>query len=101
MNTEIQGEAWCGAGHLSHETAPCRAKLMIILGGPCLCPGIFPAEFNHPKHELEAGWQLVLQATSSAKGPKTMNTEIQRGVVQSGTPLTPNGPLQGEVDDHF
>ena len=30
-----------------------------------------------------------------------MNTEIQRGLVQSATPLTPNGPLQSEVDDHF
>ena len=63
--------------------------------------GAFLAERDHPNQELEAGGQLVLQATSSAKSPKTMNTEIQRGLVQSGAPLTPNGPLQGEVDDHF
>ena len=61
-------------------------------------PGHFRAECYHPKHQLG---QLVLQEASSAKSPKTMNTEIQRGLVQSGTPLTPNGPLQGEVDDHF
>ena len=30
-----------------------------------------------------------------------MNTQIQRGLVQSGTPLTPSGHLQGEVAGHF
>ena len=56
---------------------------------------------HHPKHELEAGGQPVLQATSSAKTPKTMNTEIRRGLRQSARPLRPDGPLHGEVDDHF
>ena len=68
---------------------------------PCSSQGVFRAARSHPKHELKAGGQLVLQAASSAKSPKTMNTEIQRGLGQSSTPLTPNGPLQGEVDDHF
>ena len=29
-----------------------------------------------------------------------MNTEIQRGLGQSSTLLTPSSPLQGKVDDH-
>ena len=62
---------------------------------------IFRAERGRPKHELEAGGQRVLQATSSAKSPKTMNTEIQRGLVHSATLLTPNSPLQGKVGGHF
>ena len=64
----------------------------MIIFEAMLVPGSFPTEFNHPKHEteaqrthpkdeLEAGGQLVLQAASPAKSPKTMNTEIQRGLV--------------------
>ena len=74
---------------------------MIIIFETMLVPGHFPAAFNHPTHGIEAGGQLVLQATSSAKSLKTMNTEVQKGMAQLGTPLTPNGPLRGEVDDHF
>ena len=50
---------------------------------------------------LKQGGQLVLQATRSPKSPKTLNTEIQRGLVQSATPHVPHGPLQNEVDHHF
>ena len=85
--------------HLSRQTAPCRAKLTIILEA-MLVPYHFLNAAQSPKDELEAGGQLVLQAASSAKSPKTMNKEIQRGLVQSAAPLTPNGPLLDELDDH-
>ena len=72
----------------------------MIIFEAMLVPGRFLSGVQSSKAR-EAGGQLVLQAASSAKNPKTMNTEIQRGLAQSATPLTPNGPLQSEVDDHF
>ena len=66
---------------------------MIIFEGK-LAPRHFPAGCNHPGHELQAGGQQLLQAAGSAQSPKTMNTEIQRGLVQSAASFAPNGPLQ-------
>ena len=73
----------------------------MIMFEAMLVPGRLLSGMHHPKHELEAGGQLVLQAASSAKSAKTINTEILRRSVQSATPLPPKGPLQGEADDHF
>ena len=69
--------------------------------GPAEGQGVVPAGCNQPGHELQAGGQLVLQPAGSAKSAKTMNTEIQRGLVQSAASLAPNCPLQDKIDDHF
>ena len=95
MNTEIERGVAQRATLLT-PNAHCRAKLMIIFAAMRV-PGHFRAECSHPAHQLA---QPVLQAANSAKSPETMNTEIQRGVGQRETPLTPNPPFQGGVD-HF
>ena len=59
------------------------------------------SERGHPRHTCEARVHLVLPDTCSGKRPNAMNTQIQRGSVQSGTPLPPSGHLQREAAAHF
>ena len=100
MNTGIQRGLEQSAAPLA-PNSPLRGEADDHFWSYARAGACFPAERGHPERELEAGGQLVLQAMSSMKSTKTMNTEIQRGLVQSVTPLIPNGPLQTEVDHHF
>ena len=86
---------------LSHQTAPCWPKLAIIFEAMLLLRVFSERGAIARDTNLTPGGQLVLQVASSAKIPKTMNTETQLGSVQSATLLMPSGFLQGEVNDHF
>ena len=100
MNTEVQRGSVQGGAPLA-PNAPLQDKVDNPFCSHAPAVPLFERSAVIRTTNLKQGGQLVLQLTSSAKSPRTMSMEIPRGLVRSAMPLTPDGPLQGKVDDHF